>query len=100
MNVFDILESGAKHFPAREAICFQEATGAGSLSYGEVHRLAVGFGAALARTGVRKGDRIAVYLPNVPEYPAITYGALRIGAIPVLLSSALKVEKLQEHVKN
>ncbi|MGH9661673.1 MAG: AMP-binding protein, partial [Bryobacteraceae bacterium] len=100
MNHFDILENGAKRFSAREAICFHEATGTRSLSYGEVHRLAVGFSAALARTGVRKGDRVAVFLPNVPEYPAVTNGALRIGAVPVLLSSALKADKLQEHVKN
>lgn len=100
MNVFDILEHAAEHFPAREAIRFQETSAVRILSYGELHGLALGFSSALLRSGVSKGDRVAVFLPNVLEYPVVTYGALRIGAVPVLLSSALKKEKVQEHVRN
>ena len=88
MNLFDVLEKGARHFPAKEAVRFQAQGVTRSLSYGELHRLAAQFSAALARLGVRQGDRIAVFLPNLPEYPIVTYGALRIGAVPVLLSSA------------
>jgi len=100
VNVFDILEHAAEHFPAKDAIRFQEASTARTLSYGDLHRQAVGFGGALLRSGLTRGDRVAVFLPNVLEYPVVTYGALRIGAVPVLLSSALKQDTVQEHVQN
>ena len=44
------------------------------------------FAAALAREGVKAGDRVAIYLPNCPEYPIALFGALRIGAIVVQVS--------------
>ena len=44
------------------------------------------FAAALARDGVRPGDRVALYLPNCPVYPIAFFGVLRLGAIVVQVS--------------
>ncbi len=41
------------------------------------------FATALFQLGVRKGDRVALMLPNCPQFVVAFYGALRIGAIPV-----------------
>ena len=100
MNVFDVLENGARRFPAKDAVRFQETQGTKTFSYGEIHRLATCFSGALFQLGIRRGDRLAVFLPNLPEVPAVTYGAFRIGAVPVLLSSALKKEKVEEYVRD
>ena len=35
--------------------------------------------------GIEKGDRVAIYLPNVPQFVIAYYGALRAGAIVVVL---------------
>lgn len=56
----------------------------GSLSYRELDRQARRFAAALASLGVGKGSRVALNLPNCPQFMIAYYGALRLGAIVVL----------------
>ena len=51
------------------------------ISYGELLDLTGSFAAALHEAGVRKGDRVALMLPNCPEYVVGFFGAMRIGAI-------------------
>src|SRR4051812_38635755 len=50
-----------------------------SYPYSEVADGARRVAAGLQRLGVSKGDRIGLYLPNVPHYVAAYYGALAIG---------------------
>jgi long-chain acyl-CoA synthetase len=37
----------------------------------------------LARYGIRKGDRVALFLPNIPQFPEIFFGILKVGAVCV-----------------
>jgi long-chain acyl-CoA synthetase len=48
--------------------------------------------------GVKRGDRIGLYLPNVPHYVAAYYGALSIGATIVNFSPLYSVEELAQQV--
>ena len=100
MNLFGVLETAAQRFPDKVAIRFEDLSGARAIAYGELHEQASRFSGILFHAGVRKGDRVAVFLANRPEYPIVTFGAWRIGAVPVLLSSAMKKEKVQEYVEN
>jgi long-chain acyl-CoA synthetase len=55
-----------------------------TITYGELDRLSLAFAAYLQKSlGLRKGDRIAIQLPNVLQYPIALYGALRAGLIVV-----------------
>jgi long-chain acyl-CoA synthetase len=56
------------------------------LTYAQVGDMAARFAAALSGWGVAKGDRIGLYLPNVPDYLIAYYGALKAGAIVVNMS--------------
>ena len=49
------------------------------LSYAQVERLSGRFAAWLQGQGLRRGDRIAIMLPNVLQYPVVMFGALRAG---------------------
>jgi len=53
------------------------------LTYAQFSSLANRFAAGLQRLGVQKGDRVAIALPNIPQYPIAFYGALRAGAVVV-----------------
>ena len=64
------------------------------LSYRELAANAAGFGKALLEHGITKGDRIALYLPNFPEFVIAYYGALWVGAIVVALSPQYKEREL------
>src|SRR6266699_2000995 len=66
------------------------------LNYAQLSSLANRFAVALQRLGVQKGDRVAIALPNVPQYPIAFYGALRAGAV-VVPTNPLYTEREMQH---
>ena len=54
----------------------------------------------LAKLGVGKGDRVGLYLPNVPHYIAAYYGALLCGAIVVNFSPLYSADELSDQVRD
>jgi long-chain acyl-CoA synthetase len=56
--------------------------------------------AGLAALGIRRGDRIGLFLPNVPHYVAAYYGALKLGAIVVNFSPLYSVDELCHQVED
>lgn len=63
-------------------------------SYGDIHRDAQRFAAGLQAMGIAKGDRVGLFLPNVPIYVAAYYGAMMAGAVVVNFSPLYSVEEL------
>jgi len=66
------------------------------LNYAQLSSLANRFAAALQRLGVQKSDRVAIALPNIPQYPIAFYGALRAGAV-VVPTNPLYTEREMQH---
>lgn len=67
-------------------------------SYAELDAGSARAAALLRAEGVRPGDRIALMLPNVPEFVVLYYGALRAGAIVVPLNPLLKERETAYHL--
>ncbi|MBV7258535.1 long-chain-fatty-acid--CoA ligase [Erythrobacter crassostreae] len=67
-------------------------------SYGEMYEEAQRFAAGLADIGVKKGDRVGLFLPNVPIYASAYYGAMMAGAVVVNYSPLYSVEELSWQV--
>ncbi|WP_373046803.1 AMP-binding protein [Vulgatibacter sp.] len=63
----------------------------------EVHRRACHVAGALARLGVRPGDRVAMILPTSPAFPDAFFGTLLAGAVPVPLYPPLRLGRLGEY---
>jgi long-chain acyl-CoA synthetase len=63
-------------------------------SYREILAEARRFAAGLAAMGIAKGDRVGLFLPNVPIYASAYYGAMMAGAIVVNFSPLYTVEEL------
>ena len=78
-SLFGLLERSAERFGGRPASAFFGA----HLSYDDLLAGAERFSAVLAGLGVGKGDRVALILPNCPQYVIAYYGTVRIGAIVV-----------------
>jgi long-chain acyl-CoA synthetase len=68
--------------PDAPAICYFDRV----LSYAEVDQLSDAFAGWLASIGVGAGDRVALYLQNVPQFPICLLGAWKIGAIGVSIN--------------
>ena len=79
------LENTAKRVPNRIAIHF----GGMVLTYGELKSLVDRFATALFRMGIQKGDRMAIHLPNCPQFAIAYYALLKIGGIFTPLSPLL-----------
>lgn len=91
MNIARHLVDGARCYPDRAVLVFESQ----SISYGELeertNRAAHGF----IQLGVGKGDRVAIWLPNIPEFVVAYIGILKIGAIAVSLDAGLKPEEAE-----
>jgi long-chain acyl-CoA synthetase len=66
------------------------------LTYAQFSSLANRFAVGLQRLGVQKGDRVAIALPNIPQFPIAFYGALRAGAV-VVPTNPLYTEREMQH---
>jgi len=65
------------------------------ITYGEFHRQACALAAELRRRGVRKGDRIAVMVPNCSELAALYFACIYLGAVIVPVNPALSKSDVQ-----
>ncbi len=84
------LDESARKFPYNTATNFVLSylaggrfTVGGTLTYRKLNELADRFANALFELGVRKGDRVALMLPNSPHFVIAFFGAMKIGAIVV-----------------
>jgi long-chain acyl-CoA synthetase len=77
--LFDILDETARDYPNQVYTLFND----GKKTFSQVKDTADRLANFLASRGIRKGDRVAIFLPNIPHYPAIFFGILKAGAVCV-----------------
>src|SRR5712691_9375594 len=75
-TLVDYIRAHAAEHPEAPAILFKGA----SISNAELDRLSDRFATALAGHGVRRGDRVALLLPNCPQFLIAELGAWKAGA--------------------
>ncbi|MGH8430906.1 MAG: benzoate-CoA ligase family protein, partial [Solimonas sp.] len=68
---------------------------AGSRSYSELAADACAFGAGLLSLGLRRGDRVLLFLDDTPAHPAALFGAIRGGLVPLLINTLTPPDLLQ-----
>ena len=91
----NLVESARKH-PNATATIFMDA----KLTYAELDDLADRFAAALQQLGVKKGDRVAIYTANSPQFVIGYYGALKAGAIVVSFNPLYAAREVEHQLKD
>lgn len=71
-----------------------------TLTYLELHREVSRFANVLISLGVTKGDRVAIYMPMIPELPIAMLGCARIGAIHSVVFGGFSAEALKDRVND
>lgn len=84
--LFAFLEESASKYPQNRALSYL----GNDISYNELDRLVNRAANALTGVGVQKGDRVALYLANTPQFIIMLYGILKIGAIAVPINPLFK----------
>ena len=96
-SVVAMLEQAMRRFAERPAFrCFGE-----TLTYADTDRVSRAFAAYLQnRLGVKKGDRVAVMLPNIPAFPLAMLGILRAGAAQVNVNPLYTPRELEHQLND
>ena len=71
-----------------------------TLTYKQLHREVCRFAAALARLGLTKGDRVAIYMPMVPEAVVAMLACARLGAIHTVIFGGFSSESIKDRVND
>jgi fatty-acyl-CoA synthase len=90
-TVGDMLATQAARFGDREAIVAPDRR----IGYAELYRDAQRLARGLLAGGVRKDDKVALWMPNRPEWLALQYGCALIGAVVVALNTRYKAHELR-----
>ena len=90
LNPISFLERSAFVYPDKPAVVYGDRTYTYSQFYDRVNRLA----GALRQAGVRKGERVAFLVPNIPPMLEGHYGPLRIGAVLVTVNIRLSAREI------
>ena len=91
----ELLETAAHFYPDRVAIDFLGAT----TTYRELLEASERAARLLHDAGVRRGDRVALIMPNCPQHVVAVYGALRLGAIVAEHNPLAPAEELRAQLE-
>ncbi|MDW8325096.1 MAG: long-chain fatty acid--CoA ligase [Anaerolineales bacterium] len=94
-TVFSLLEETAAKYPDHPCTLFKGRT----ISFREMNELTDRMAAALAGIGVKKGDRVGIFMPNSPQFVIAYYGILKAGGI-VIATNPLYTPREMEHQLN
>ncbi|NWF63781.1 MAG: long-chain fatty acid--CoA ligase [Chloroflexi bacterium] len=88
--LFHFLEEAARKYPDRACTIFKGAV----ISYREMDKLANSMAAALVEMGVKKGDRVGLFMPNTPQFVMAYFGILKAGGVVVAVNPTYPVEEI------
>src|SRR5436190_22135280 len=93
-DVWRLLAEWAEQTPGAPAFLHGERT----TSFAEMHERSLRAAQGLADLGVGPGDRVALWLPNVPAYPILYFACARLGAIAVAVNTRFRAVEVADIV--
>jgi long-chain acyl-CoA synthetase len=95
-SLVQLMEESFQKYAARPAYSFMGK----EVSYGETDSLSRAFAAYLQGLGLVKGDRVAIMMPNVPQYPVAVAAILRAGFVVVNVNPLYTPRELEHQLKD
>ncbi|HEU5089592.1 MAG TPA: AMP-binding protein, partial [Roseiflexaceae bacterium] len=96
LNLATLLDMSARRNPGKVAVIFEQM----HLRYAEVNGAANKIANGLAAMGVKRGDHVAIMLPNAPHFVICYYAILKLGAAVVPLNVLFKRHEVEYHLKD
>jgi len=96
LNLAIVLETGAASRPEHTAVIADGHR----ISYGQLNEAASRCAAGLVQIGVRPGDKVALMLPNVPEFAIAYFGVLKAGGCVVPLNTLFKALEIAHELED
>mgnify|MGYP003637283601 FL=1 len=96
-SIIDVFERSCKQFADRPAFTNMNTT----ITYGDLDRLSGDFAAYLqTQTDLQPGDRIAIQMPNVLQFPVAVFGAMRAGLVVVNTNPLYTAREMRHQFKD
>ncbi|MGI9366898.1 MAG: long-chain-fatty-acid--CoA ligase [Rhizobiaceae bacterium] len=95
-SLVDLLEESFSKFADEKAYVFMDK----AMTYGELDKHSVAMAAYLQGLGLQKGDRVAIMMPNVLQYPIAVAGILRAGLIAVNVNPLYTPRELEHQLND
>jgi long-chain acyl-CoA synthetase len=95
-SLVKLIEESFQKYSARPAYSFMGK----EISYGQTDTLSRAFAAYLQGLGLAKGDRVAIMMPNVPQYPVAVAAILRAGLVVVNVNPLYTPRELEHQLKD
>jgi len=95
-SVAELLEAAFRRHPDRDALCCMDQR----LRYQDVDALSEALGAWLQSRGLVRGDRVAIMMPNVPQYLVAIAGVLRAGFVVVNVNPLYTARELRHQLQD
>ena len=104
ITIGDLLDLRAQEYPAKEALvysCYPEFGGALDIrwTYSEYRERVNAVACGLIALGLNKGDHIAIWAANLPEWPLIQLAAAKIGLVLVTINPILRAPEVEYILK-
>ena len=96
LTLVDVLEDAMRRYAHRPAARCMERT----LSFGQIDELSQALGAWLQSTGLKHGERVALMMPNVPQYMVAIAAVLRAGYAVVNVNPLYTARELEHQLKD
>jgi long-chain acyl-CoA synthetase len=94
--LFSVLDTAASQYPDQTYTIF----GGAARTFAQVKEVADRVAHFLASRGIEFGERVAIFLPNLPQYPEIFFGILKAGAVCVTCNPLYKASELNFQLKD
>lgn len=95
-SLVQLMEESFQKYASRPAYSFMGK----EVSYAQTDSLSRAFAAYLQGIGLQKGDRVAIMMPNVPQYPVVVAGILRAGFVVVNVNPLYTPRELEHQLKD
>jgi len=94
--LFELLEESARKYPNAPCTIFKGAV----ITYKEISELTDRLAGALADLGVKKGDRVGIFMPNTPQFVIAYFGILKAGGVVVATNPLYTPREIEHQVKD
>ena len=96
VSLFELFEATARKYPNSACTIFHGA----EISYKEMDQITDRLAAGLAELGVKKGDRVGIFIPNTPQFVMAYFATLKLGAVVVATNPLYTAREIEHQVND
>ncbi|GAB4525904.1 MAG: long-chain fatty acid--CoA ligase [Anaerolineales bacterium] len=94
--IFRFLEEDARKYPERACTIFKGAR----ISFSEMNRITNALATALVEMGVKKGDRVGIFMPNTPQFVMAYFAVLKAGGVVVATNPLYSPHEIEHQLND